>query len=107
METGQAFDDAFAALFRVAFRVAYRVLGSSSEAEDIAQEALTRALLRWSKIEGHAPAWVATVTLRLAIDAGRRRTRHPTQHLSDEPAEVVDWDRRIDLLAALRRLPKR
>jgi DNA-directed RNA polymerase specialized sigma24 family protein len=44
------FDDAFPALLKVAYRVAYRCTGSSAEAEEIAQETLTRALLRWGRV---------------------------------------------------------
>lgn len=113
MDTGDgmaapaAFEEAFPRLFEVAYRVAYRTTGTAAEAEDIAQEALTRALLRWGGIEDHAAAWVATVALRLAIDSGRSRRRHPRAELVDMPGTEVDLERRMDLRAALRRLPKR
>ena len=52
------------------FGLAYRLLGSVSEAEDIAQEALLR--LHRAESEGEAiespRAWVATVTTRLGLD---------------------------------------
>jgi RNA polymerase sigma-70 factor (TIGR02957 family) len=53
-----------------AFAVAYRMLGSVSEAEDIAQEAILRlhsVLESGEQIESPR-AWLATVTTRLAID---------------------------------------
>lgn len=105
--TPATFDEAFSRLFDVAYRVAYRTTGSAAEAEDIAQETLTRALLRWSGIESYAAAWVATVAMRLAIDSGRRRTRHPQVELEDGPTAGADVERRMDLRAALGKLPKR
>jgi DNA-directed RNA polymerase specialized sigma24 family protein len=46
----QSFDEAFVALHRAAYRVAYKLLGERAEAEDVAQEALARALVRWRKV---------------------------------------------------------
>jgi RNA polymerase sigma-70 factor, ECF subfamily len=53
------------------------ITGSRSEAEDIAQEAYARALIRWTLLRGYQlpEAWVRKVALRLAIDAGRRHRR--------------------------------
>lgn len=53
-----------------AFAIAYRMLGSVSDAEDIVQEALLR-LHRAIESEEHIdspPAYLATITTRLAID---------------------------------------
>jgi len=80
-----------------AFAVAYRMLGSVSEAEDVAQEALLRlheTLERGERIESPR-AYLATVTARLAIDELRSaRARRETyvgewlpEPLLDEPAE--------------------
>ncbi len=41
------FDDRFGVLAAVAYRVAYRLLGDRSDAEEVAQEALARAAVRW------------------------------------------------------------
>lgn len=106
MATG-AFEEAFPRLFAVAYRVAYRTLGSPSEAEEIAQEALTRALIRWKRVGDHAAPWVATVSLRLAIDSGRRGQRLVVIDMTEAVAPAIDWERRLDLQAALRRLPRR
>lgn len=108
MASVSTFEEAFPALFAVAYRVAYRTLGSAADAEEVAQETLTRALMRWSSVEDYAAPWVATVSLRLAIDNGRRRRRAgraPVDAEATAPAE--DWERRLDLQAALQRLPKR
>jgi len=58
---------------RVATLVA-AMLGDRQQAEDIAQEAFARALIRWKRVGTYdAPeAWVRRVAQRLVIDAGRR-----------------------------------
>jgi len=64
-----------------AFAIAYRMLGSVSEAEDVVQEALLRvhqALERDEQIAS-PPAYIATVTTRLAINELRSaRVRRET-----------------------------
>jgi RNA polymerase sigma-70 factor (ECF subfamily) len=55
------------ALWRHGFGVAYRMLGSVSEAEDIAQEALLRLTRQEDPIDEPA-AWMATVVTRLSIN---------------------------------------
>ncbi len=105
------FEAAYDELFHAAYRVAYRILGSRSEAEDVTQEALTRAYLRWRKVHPYAEAWVSRVASNLAIDAWRRRRRADLHVVADDEARsrprhdrVVD---RIDLLRLLEALPKR
>jgi RNA polymerase sigma-70 factor, ECF subfamily len=53
------------------------VLGSRAEAEDVTQEAFSRALVRWPRIASYdlPDAWVRRVALRLAIDSARRVRR--------------------------------
>src|SRR5215213_6470743 len=55
------------ALRRHGFGVAYRMLGSVSEAEDVAQEALLRLTQQEPPIDEPA-AWVTTVATRLSIN---------------------------------------
>jgi RNA polymerase sigma-70 factor (TIGR02957 family) len=73
----------------VSFAIAYRMLGSVSEAEDVVQEALLRvhqALDRGEQIAS-APAYVSTVTTRLAINelrsARARRERYVGEWLPE------------------------
>jgi RNA polymerase sigma-70 factor, ECF subfamily len=55
------------ALSRHAFGIAYRMLGSVSEAEDVAQEALLRLTRQEGPIDEPA-AWITTVVTRLSIN---------------------------------------
>jgi RNA polymerase sigma-70 factor (ECF subfamily) len=60
-------DERLEALRRQGFGVAYRMLGSVSEAEDIAQEALLRLTREEGPIDEPA-AWMTTVATRLSIN---------------------------------------
>ena len=101
------FVDRFDELFAVGYRAGYAVLGRRAEAEDCAQEAMARALARWSRVEDHAAAWVARVATNLALDRVRkveRQRRHSLRPgVVDDPIAV----RRHDLVQALRSLPAR
>lgn len=100
----------FEELHRVAYRAAFAILGRRADAEDCAQEALARALVRWRTVEPYATAWVARVATNQALDRARRSGR--TAPLSDtdaagrRSADPLD-DRRRDLVVALRALPRR
>lgn len=101
----ESFDDAFDRLFRIAYRSAYRLLGSREDAEDVAIDALTRASLHWRKVGADPAPWVTTVAANLAIDIWRRRKRTPA-HQPVPSTDPLD-SRRIDLVRALERLPRR
>lgn len=110
LEPDATFDEAFDGLARVAYRVAYRLLGSRPDAEDVAQEALTRACLRWRRVAGHAEPWVARVAANLALDQLRVRRRRPTgdgggtEPPASEGPSTVD---RLELVRLLEDLPRR
>jgi DNA-directed RNA polymerase specialized sigma24 family protein len=55
------FDQAFEGLYRLAYRVAYRILGDRGDAEDVAQEALARAAVRWYRLKDRPEGWVTRV----------------------------------------------
>jgi RNA polymerase sigma-70 factor (sigma-E family) len=101
------FDAAFEALYALAYRVAYRILGDRGDAEDVAQEALARAAVRWSVLSDGPEGWVSRVSSNLAIDRFRRRQR--SRVVKETRLSVVDpyIGERQDLVDALRRLPRR
>lgn len=107
MGEGVRFEEAFPELFRLAYRVSFRVLGDRGDAEDVAQEALARAHLRWPHLREKPEGWIVTVATNLSIDRHRRRRR--LTGLAREPLALVDVHQaeRIDLARALRRLPRR
>ena len=107
------FDD----LFAVAYRAAFAVLGDRGDAEDVAQDSLAKALLKWRRVHGHALPWVARVSTNAAIDRHRKRRR---TLVSDGPIDVIGQpthgadplpstlaEQRGDLVRALRALPHR
>jgi RNA polymerase sigma-70 factor (sigma-E family) len=103
----RSFELAFSDLYRLAYRVAYRMLGDRAEAEDIAQETLARATLRWARLHERPEGWVSRVASNLAVDRYRQRRRQPRYPAG--PIGIVDERsvERSDLVAALRRLPRR
>ncbi|MFZ0039710.1 MAG: RNA polymerase sigma-70 factor [Solirubrobacteraceae bacterium] len=69
----------------ISFAIAYRMLGSVSEAEDVVQEALLRvhrALQAGEPIES-PPAFVSTITTRLAIDELRSARKRRERYVGD------------------------
>jgi RNA polymerase sigma-70 factor (sigma-E family) len=105
------FDDAFDALFRDAYRVAYRLLGDREDAADVAQEALARASVRWSRLvrdRADAAPWVVRVAANLALDRWRRRktaARYAAVVAGGSSADRMP--ERVDLHRALQALPRR
>jgi RNA polymerase sigma-70 factor (sigma-E family) len=104
------FEEVFPVLMRDAYRVAYRLLGDRTEAEDVAQEACARTYSRWASVRDHAEPWCVRVASNLALDllrartrATRRNERLKTHDMTATPAV----DERLDLYAALERLPRR
>lgn len=88
---------------------AYAVTGELAAAEDIAQEAYTRAWPRWSRLEAYdePSAWVRQVATRLAISNWRRgRVARAFLARSREPEPVAGPDPdAVSLSRALARLP--
>ncbi len=93
----------FDEVYPVAVRVVHRATGDRWLAEDLASEACARALARWSRLrEETRRAWTLRVASNLAIDHLRRRERVSIRH---ERAD--DHATRVDLMAAVARLPRR
>lgn len=91
----------------------YVVLGSVAEAEDAAQEAYTRAWLRWSQLRGYddPEAWVRTVAFRVAMSSWHKTKNRLTAHRRSTSgvgagAHVPDLSPdRLAIVDALRRIP--
>jgi RNA polymerase sigma-70 factor (sigma-E family) len=107
MSVSRSFEVSFEGLYRLAYRVAFRILGDRAEAEDVAQETLARAVLRWSRLEARPEGWVSRVASNLAVDRYRRRVRE--RSVRSGPIGVVDnrIGERADLVQALRSLSRR
>jgi RNA polymerase sigma factor (sigma-70 family) len=103
------FEEAFGDLYVRAYGVAYQLLGRRSEAEDVAQETLARAFVRWRKIRAYAEAWVVRVAGHLAIDAWRRLQRVDTDVRTERSVGIASGPNghRIDLHRALEGLSRR
>lgn len=106
------FTAAFPSLHHRAYGVAYRLLGNPGSAEDVAQETLARAYVRWAKINDDPTGWCVTVAVNLTMDqlrsAERDRRRHRQLIALDSPGSADPYvAERLDLYAALRRLPRR
>jgi RNA polymerase sigma-70 factor (sigma-E family) len=104
-----AFEEAFEDLYVRAYGVAYQLLGRRSESEDVAQETLARAFVRWRRVRGYAEAWVVRVAGNLAIDAWRRRQRlEPDSDTERRGGASPGPDgQRVDLHRALAALSRR
>jgi RNA polymerase sigma-70 factor (sigma-E family) len=103
------FEEAFEDLYLRAYGVAFQLLGRRSEAEDVAQETLARAFVRWRRIRGYAEAWVVRVAGNLAIDAWRRRQRVDTTGDAERRGATAPGPdgQRVDLHRALDALSRR
>jgi RNA polymerase sigma-70 factor (sigma-E family) len=101
------FDDCYPSLFARAYRVGFRLLGERGDAEEVAQEALTRALVRWRRVADYAEPWVVRVATNLAIDMLRRRARMSTEEVELVMEADAYAEERLDLVRALAALPRR
>ena len=88
------------------FRTTYAFCGDREVALDATQEAFSRALLRWRRLNKHdwAPGWVMTTAFN---ECKRAKTRRPVVQPAGGQPEPDLRDDHMDLVAALRRLPGR
>lgn len=100
-----------AARSRLLCTTAYLLCGDWHRAEDHTQTALTKLYLAWQRIDRRetVDAYARRVLVRTVVDEGRRpwRREHPAAVLPDLVDRSDRTDDRLDLLAALARLPAR
>jgi RNA polymerase sigma factor (sigma-70 family) len=100
-----SFENRFPDLLALSVRTSYSIVRDRQEAEDVAIETLARAAQRWSRVEPHASAWVVRVATNLSFDSLRRSRRR--RWSEPNPKVDDDVDQRLDLVIALRALPRR
>jgi RNA polymerase sigma-70 factor (sigma-E family) len=100
-----------AARSRLLCATAYLLCGDWHRAEDHTQTALTKLYLAWRRIDRResVDAYARRVLVRTVVDERRRpwRREHAAAELPERPARADPADDRLDLLAALARLPAR
>lgn len=93
-------------------RVAYTLTGSQHAAEDLVQNALAKAMLRWRTINEHPEAYVRQILYNDYVSGWRWRRRRPETVMADPPHRSTgdgteETDDRLVLRSALLRLPPR
>lgn len=95
-------------LHGLARRVAFGILRHGPDADDVAQEAVARALMAWDRIGTYARPWVVRVATNLAIGTIRGQERLcGLDAVGDAAARDAGTDLRLDLRVALGNLPVR
>jgi RNA polymerase sigma factor (sigma-70 family) len=69
------FESGYRELFPYAYNVGWRFFGSRELAEDVAQETLTRAFVRWPRVSRHVnpEGWIVRTAINVAQEINRRR----------------------------------
>jgi RNA polymerase sigma-70 factor (sigma-E family) len=88
----QDFDDWVASRGPRLLRLAYVLTGNRSDAEDIVQEALSRALPRWSRISGldDPDAYVRRMVVNAHTSGWRKFRRRESPVSEPQPTATVD-----------------
>lgn len=102
------FDDEFDELAALAYQTAFRILGSRAEAQEVAQDTMIKAYLRWRKVQRHPRPWVCRVAVNASLGIVRRRRRHhpvegPRGGFQTEVADRVDLQRLLGSLSGRQR----
>ncbi|MET7396973.1 SigE family RNA polymerase sigma factor [Dactylosporangium sp. NPDC005572] len=109
MRDAADFDEFYRATSGRLLRFGYAVCGDLTEAQDLVQEAYTRAWSHWRTVAGHPnpEGWLRLVVARLATDRRRRLQRWQGVLLRTGPPAVGEppGEDTVVLVAALRRLP--
>jgi RNA polymerase sigma-70 factor (ECF subfamily) len=94
--------------YRHVFAVCLGILGNIHDAEDIAQDAMLKGLVKIKKLGRgeHFEAWILQIAKNLCIDFLRRR-RHVTPLTSEQPMQAGQRSQENhELEQAVRRLPQ-
>jgi RNA polymerase sigma-70 factor, ECF subfamily len=109
MRDADGFDEFYCATSARLLRFGYAVCGDLTEAQDLVQEAYTRAWQHWRTVTGHPnpEGWLRLVVTRLATDRLRRISRWRAALLRIGPPETGQppSEDTVMLVAALRQLP--
>ena len=83
-----SFDDCYDRLLERAYFVGWRFFRDRSDAQDVAQEALTRAYARWRQVRRHdsPDAWVVRTAVNVCLEL--RRKRPPFRPSADDPRRL-------------------
>jgi RNA polymerase sigma factor (sigma-70 family) len=103
------FGDFFAEQYRRLARACLLLTGSAAEAEDLAQEAMARVLERWDRVArmDDPEGYLYRTAMNLHRNAVRRlavAARRAVHHAPDADPDASE--RRLDLLRAIRTLPR-
>jgi len=83
-------------------RAAYLLTGDHHRAEDLVQEALVRAAMRWDRLAtGHPDAWVRTVIYREQVSWWRRHRRERVTDSVPDRHQAGPGENRLVLQDAL------
>jgi RNA polymerase sigma-70 factor (sigma-E family) len=86
-------------------RSAYLLTGDFQRAEDLVQEALIRAAVRWDQlVDGNPDAWVRTVVYRENVSWWRRNRREHLVEVVDDRSVAGPGEAAVLLREALARL---
>lgn len=109
MRDARSFDEFYRGTSVRLMRYGYAVSGDLTEAQDLVQEAYTRAWRHWQELAAHPnpEGWIRLVVARLATDRWRRLGRWRAALLRSGPAAPAapPNEDTVLVVAALRRLP--
>ncbi|BEP12084.1 SigE family RNA polymerase sigma factor [Acidothermaceae bacterium B102] len=93
------------------YRLAYLLVGDPYDAQDLVQDVLGSASLRWAKVRAadNVDAYLRRAICNAAASRWRQRVRRPERlgPLPERPAPAgIDLELRDEVLALLRRLPR-
>jgi RNA polymerase sigma-70 factor (sigma-E family) len=108
----QDFAEFVAARSKQLIRLAYVLTGDQHSAEDLLQNALTKAAAHWGRIHSAPEAYVRRIMYREQVSWLRQRARRPETAVAQVPErpagdQPVSVEARLMLQDALRALPPR